>query len=75
VASSPQIGGALYLKISRTDRIVFAPGRGTLLLAWPGAVINNATVGRQPVSARTGLVVLASDAKRGVYYYAKLPLS
>jgi hypothetical protein len=75
VASSPQRGGALYLKVARTDKVVFAPGRGTLLLSWPGAVINNATVGRQPVNARTDLLVLASDARQGVYYYAKLPLS
>jgi hypothetical protein len=74
VASSPQRGGAIYLKVARTDKVVFAPGRGTLLLAWPGAVINNATVGRQPVNARTDLLVLASDARQGVYYYATLPL-
>jgi hypothetical protein len=73
-ATHDQSGGRIYYKIADTDRMTFGAGPGTLLLAWPGAVINNATVGRQRISHATRLVVLASDSSQARYYYAVLPI-
>jgi hypothetical protein len=74
VASSPQSGGALYYKISRTDRVQYAPGKGTLLAAWEGATINDATTTAAPIDPAVPFVVLASDSTVGRYYHAELRL-
>ncbi len=74
VASSPQTGGALYYKISRTDQVQFAPGKGTLLLQWAGAEINDATTTAAPIDPAVPFVVLASDSRTGMYYHAELDL-
>lgn len=74
IAASPQSGGALYYKIASTADVRFAPGKGTLLLAWEGASINDATTTRAPVDPAVPLVVLASDKDHGEYYHAELSL-
>ena len=74
IATSPQSGGALYYKISETADPQFAPGKGSLLLAWEGAVINDATTSAAPVELDTPLVVLASDSDQGRYYHAELAI-
>jgi hypothetical protein len=74
VATSPQTGGQIYLKVAATDTLIFPPGKGTVILDAPGAVINDATVARARVSSATGLLVLASDATHARYYTARIPL-
>ena len=74
VATSPQPGGALYYKISRTDKVQFAPGKGTLLAAWEGATLNDATTTAAPIDPAVPLVILASDSTVGRYYHAELRL-
>jgi hypothetical protein len=74
VAASPQGGGALYFKVALTSDLRFAPGKGTLLLGWPGATINDATTTRDPFDPAVPLVVLASDSVAGRYYHAELSL-
>lgn len=74
VASSPQAGGALYYKISDTADVQFAPGKGTLLAAWEGATINDATTTAAPIDPAVPFVVLASDSTVGRYYHAELRL-
>jgi hypothetical protein len=74
LATAPQAGGAIYLKVADAHTLAFGQGRGTLVLGAAGDVINNATVGRNPVSASTGLLVLASDAGRAGYQTAVLTL-
>ena len=74
-ASSPSVGGNIYVKVVDTDNITFSPGRGTPLLHHKGDQINDATVARQPVSPSTGVLVLASDRKHGVYHTGFIPFT
>jgi hypothetical protein len=74
VATSPQSGGSLYYKVTEAANPRFAPGKGSLLLGWGEAVINDATTTRAPIDPAVPLVVLASDSAAGRYYYAELLL-
>lgn len=74
VAASPQAGGALYYKIADAADPRFAPGKGSLLLGWENAVINDPTTSRAPVDPSVPLVVLASDSTTAQYYHAELDL-
>lgn len=74
VATSPQSGGALHYKIAQTADVRFAPGVGSVLLNWEGAVLNDATTTGAPVDPDGTLVVLASDADAGRYYHSELAL-
>lgn len=74
VATHDQSGGSLFLKVANTSTMAFPAGKGTRLLAWPGATVNNPAVGRQPLSKSSGMLVVSSDAKQGVYYYSHFPL-
>jgi hypothetical protein len=72
IATSPQSGGSLYYKIAEAADPRFAPGKGSVLLDWEGAVINDATTVRNVVEPGTPLVVLGSDSATGQYYHAEL---
>jgi Bacterial Ig-like domain len=67
-------GGTVYYKSTPMNNIAFGPGKGTPFVTWPGAIINNATSTKQPVTSATGIVVLASDSTTGTYYHAEMPL-
>jgi hypothetical protein len=73
-ATSPQTGGQIYLKVANTDTLRFAPGVGTTVIAAPTPTLNDPSTARTRVSARTGLLVLASDARHARYYTAVIPL-
>lgn len=78
VVMSTEGGGAVYYKTAPLGPSPsFSPssGRGLTMLAWSGAEINNASLAKAPVTAGSGLIVLASDdeiTKR--YYHAELDL-
>lgn len=74
-ATSPQTGGAVYVKVADTDSLLFAPGKGTRIIQADAHVFNNVTVARKRVSPRTGLLVLASDADNARYYTSFIPLA
>jgi chitodextrinase len=73
-ATFPVGGGAIYYKTSPMDNISFAPGRGPKFVTWTGARINDASGSKQPVNAKTGMVVLASDATAFRYYHSEMSL-
>src|SRR3954447_22332000 len=73
-ATWPVGGGSIYYKSSPLSNISFGPGRGTKFITWTGARIDNASSTKQPVSAATGMVVLASDAPNFRYYHAEMSL-
>ncbi|SFK92018.1 hypothetical protein [Geodermatophilus ruber] len=75
IATSPQSGGALYYKVAPADDPRFAPGRGSLLLAWENATINDPTTTGSMVDPAVPLVVLASDSSTAQYYYAELSIA
>ena len=68
----PEVGGAVYYKTTDLERIAFEPGLGAPFISGGGA-INNPTSTKQTVDSTTGLVVLASDAPSGRYWYNSLP--
>ncbi|WP_236836717.1 hypothetical protein, partial [Blastococcus sp. KM273129] len=74
VIMSTESGGSVYYRRSPMgSNLSFSP-RATLL-SWSGALINNATTAKAPVTAATGLVVLASDDRTTQrYYHAELDL-
>ncbi|MCZ2836028.1 fibronectin type III domain-containing protein [Modestobacter sp. VKM Ac-2985] len=78
VVMSTEGGGSVYYKTAPMGaNPSFSPssGRGLTMLSWSGAQINNASLAKAPISAGSGLVVLASDdevTKR--YYHAELSL-
>jgi hypothetical protein len=74
VATSPQSGGSLYYKVTETADPRFSPGKGSLLLGWENAVINDATTTRAPVDRAIPLIILASDSANAQYYHAELSL-
>ena len=72
IATSPQSGGSLYYKVADAADPRFAPGKGSVLLDWEGAVINDATTVRSALEPGIPLVVLGSDSATGQYYHAEL---
>ncbi|WP_280658632.1 PKD domain-containing protein [Geodermatophilus sp. DF01_2] len=78
IVMSTEGGGEVYYKTAPLGASPsFSPstGRGLTMLAWSGAQINNASLAKAPITAGSGLVVLASDdeiTKR--YYHAELDL-
>jgi putative cell wall-binding protein len=70
-----EAGGAVYEKTSPMSSPSFASGTGTPVVAVSGALINNATTSKDPVTSSTGIVVLASDEKNTLrYYHAEIGL-
>ncbi|SDY66692.1 hypothetical protein SAMN05661080_04216 [Modestobacter sp. DSM 44400] len=75
VVMSTEAGGKVYYRKSPLGATMSFTPRATLL-SWSGALINNATTAKAPVTAASGLVVLASDSKGTMrYYHAELDLS
>ncbi len=74
LATAPQTGGSVYLKIADAQSLVFSAGRGTLILESAGAHINYATVTRQRVPADGDLLVLASAKDSTTYYTSRIVL-
>ena len=68
-------GGSIYRKKAPLSDVRFAAGRGEPFVTYPGAYINNATSTKDPVNARTGLVVLAAaHGSTPRYYHTELAL-
>ncbi len=74
-ATGPVGGGSIYYKTTPMSNISFAPGRGTKFVSWPGAVLNDVSGTKQPVNARSGIVVMASDKWAYRYYHSELSLA
>jgi hypothetical protein len=68
-------GGDIVTKQASLDDLRFEPGRGDLFVLGGGNTVSNATVPKEPVNARSGLVVLASDMANRTYRHAETPLS
>jgi hypothetical protein len=67
--------GAIVTKTAPLDAITFAPGPGDVFVNGTARELNDPTVPKDPVDARSGLVVLASDFRSWNYRHAELPLS
>ena len=75
-AVSPEVGGSIYYKKSGLDDIVFPPGQGTLLIQnGLDTDISNPTASKQAVDAASGLVILATANRNGVYLHNRLDLA
>jgi hypothetical protein len=69
------VSGSIYEKTASMDNPVFAAGRGTPIMEDPASpYINDVTTSKQPVSSKTGLVVMASDDVAKRYWFADRPL-
>jgi hypothetical protein len=66
-----EAGGWIYCKAASMDAPVFAPGRGTAFIQFAaGDHLNNFSSTKQPVSAASGLLGIATDDSTGKQYYA-----
>jgi hypothetical protein len=74
LATSPQTGGNIFVKVADTRTMTFAPGKGTRVLTSGAGKLNNATTTRGLVSPRTGILFLASDTKHARYYTGEIPI-
>ncbi|MBA2768794.1 MAG: hypothetical protein H0U35_06635 [Sporichthyaceae bacterium] len=73
-ATAPVSGGDIYYKKTSLANPSFGPGRGAKFLdATP--VVNNVTGSKQPVTAETGMVVLAVAEGKKQYYHAEMELA
>ncbi|HEX5533624.1 MAG TPA: fibronectin type III domain-containing protein [Actinomycetales bacterium] len=68
-------GGSINYKKTSLSNISFPSGRGDPFVYWPKRYINNATGSKQPVNARTGMVVLASDGGIFTYFHAEMAIA
>lgn len=75
VATGSVSGGTIYYKKASLDQPVFTSGRGNPLVQWPSTYLNNATTTKQPVTATSGLVVLATANGSKRYFHAELGLA
>ena len=74
VVMSTESGGRVYVRRSPLGATMSFTPRATLL-SFSGALINNATTAKAPITSATGLVVLASDDKNTRrYYHAEMTL-
>ncbi|MGY2078176.1 PKD domain-containing protein, partial [Blastococcus sp. SYSU DS0828] len=75
VVMTTESGGDVYYRHAPLGASLSFTPRATLL-TWPGASLNNATTAKAPVTAASGLVVLASDDdETDRYYHAELALN
>lgn len=73
-ATAPVNGGDIYYKKTSLANPVFGPGRGQKFVdATP--VVNNATGSKHPVTAETGMVILAVAEGKKRYYHAEMQLA
>lgn len=71
-AATPGTGGAIVFKRSPTDAISFEPGLGEPVIV--SGIVNNVSTTKHPVSAETGIVVLASDDAERLYWHSVLDI-
>ncbi len=72
-SSSGQSGGTIYEKDSPLGSISFPSGEGTPVIQDPNSGdMNNVTGSKQPVTATTGLVLLATNDSTNRYWHADL---
>lgn len=75
LASGPESGGVVYMKSAPLDALTFPEGKGEPFIALASDKnINNATSTKQPLTAASGLVVLASDQVTGRYVHNTMAL-
>ncbi len=74
VLMATESGGTVYYKSAPLGALSFAAGKGSPFVQWPGAHINDPSTAKHPVTAATGLVVLASDDDARRYYHGELSL-
>ena len=67
--------GAIVSKDASWDDIRFAPGTGSVFMNGVGGTLVDPAVTADPVDARSGLVVLASDSRTKSYRNAEMPLA
>lgn len=70
--ATPSGGGLIHGKTSSLDGMRWAPGLGTPVMATPGGTLNNVTSTKQSVDAKSGLVLLASDAVAHRYAHTEI---
>lgn len=75
VAQAPLRGGSIYLKSASVQDLAFPPGRGTLLMRASTGLLSDPTSTKQPVDARTGMVVLAVDRDARRYVHGEMPIA
>ena len=74
-ATSPGGGGAIYYKRASLDQIEFDTGIGTPLVAsTTQTTIDNVTSAKGPLTAESGLLVLAHDRTSGMYLHGVVDL-
>ena len=74
VLMATESGGTVYYKSAPLGALSFPTGKGTPFVQWSGASINDPSTAKHPVTAETGLVVLASDDDAHRYYHGELSL-
>ena len=67
--------GAIVTKVAPLDALRFDSGPGDIFVNGASRELDDPTVAKGAASARSGLVVLASDAKNRIYRHAELSLS
>ena len=74
VVMATEAGGKVYYRKSPLGASMSFTARATLL-SWSGALLNNPTTAKAPVTAASGMVVLAGDSKNTMrYYHAELDI-
>ncbi len=73
-ATAPETGGDIFYKRAPLANITFPAGRGQKFVDAPFAV-NDAAGAKDPVTAQTGLVVIASSTAQGRYAHAEMQLA
>jgi hypothetical protein len=66
---------SIVRKSASLDDIRFAPGIGEIFVNGAGQQLSNPTTPKDPVDARSGLVVLASDSHSFTYRHAEMALT
>ena len=75
IAQSPTGGGIVTIKRASLDAPIFPPGVGDpLIVSTDDPAVANATSTKQNLSAKTGLIVVASDETTGRYLHGVLDL-
>ncbi|MBD1590451.1 hypothetical protein HC744_00145 [Arthrobacter sp. S1_S22] len=69
------VSGAIYQKTASMDNPVFAAGRGTPVIQDSTPSVNNVTTSKQPVTSKSGMVILASDNDDKRYWFADLGIT
>lgn len=73
-ATAPGAGGDIYYKRTSLANPNFGPGRGDKFVD-TAYLVNNASGSKDPVTAKTGLVVLAVEEGRKRYAHAEMALA